>query len=72
MLSLFSLLSRNDELKINNFVQLPYLSISSLYFVREFEVPWFSLDKRELIERKGKVKPGRSRGKPRGRTKGYS
>lgn len=43
-----------------------------LFHNREFEVPWFSLDKRELIERKGKVKPGRSRGKPRGRTKGYS
>lgn len=43
-----------------------------LFHNREFEVPWFSLDKRELIERKGKVKPGRTRGKPRGRRKGYS
>lgn len=42
-----------------------------LFQEREFEIPWFSLDKRELIERKGKVKPGRSRGKPRGRRKGY-
>jgi len=38
---------------------------------REFEIPWFSLDKRELIERKGKVKTGRTRGKPRGKRKGY-
>ena len=38
---------------------------------REFEIPWFSLDKRELLERKGKVRPGRSRGKLRGRRKGY-
>lgn len=43
-----------------------------LFHNREFEVPWFSLDKRELIERKGKVRPGRSRGKPRGRPKGIS
>lgn len=42
-----------------------------LFHSREFEVPWFSLDKRELIERKGKVKPGRGRGKTRGKRKGY-
>lgn len=42
-----------------------------LFQEREFEIPWFSLDKRELLERKGKVRPGRSRGKPRGRRKGY-
>lgn len=38
---------------------------------REFDIPWFSLDKRELIERKGKVKPWRGRGKSRGRRKAY-
>ncbi|XP_027048392.1 uncharacterized protein LOC113675986 [Pocillopora damicornis] len=42
-----------------------------LFQEREFEIPWFSLDKRELLERKGKVRPGRSRGKLRGRRKGY-
>ncbi|XP_020623088.1 male-specific lethal 1 homolog [Orbicella faveolata] len=42
-----------------------------LFQDKEFEIPWFSLDKRELIERKGKVKTGRTRGKPRGKRKGY-
>ena len=35
--------------------QPSFMSDLHIYTCREFEVPWFSLDKRELIERKGKV-----------------
>lgn len=55
-------MERSREITSNNIVFLTF---------REFEIPWFSLDKRELIERKGKVKTGRTRGKPRGKRKGY-
>ena len=33
-------------------------------------MPWFSVDRRELQERKGKARPGRTRGKSRGRRAG--
>ena len=51
--------------------QPSFVSDLRLITCREFEVPWFSVDKRELMERKGKVKPGRGRGKTRGKRKGY-
>ena len=60
-----------SELALQIDQRQPSFQVTCIYTCREFEVPWFSLDKRELIERKGKVKPGRGRGKTRGKRKGY-